>query len=183
MLVLVFKSSSSLACRLWNSGDWCRRWRPPRLLSSWSGNAGIAGMARGAVRFRLSRHRFRVSCRQSHENHRRRMGASATRGLLDGCDVDLGSRHKTATQKLHRDSIATPDLIRMLRSQNRCGWQTAIFLTSSPEIAPSALMHNLKHNKDLHERVWLFSVLTEDTPRVPASKRYQIEKLSEDSPA
>ena len=57
---------------------------------------------------------------------------------------------------------------------------TAVFLTSSPEIAPSALMHNLKHNKVLHERVWILSVLTEDTPRVPASKRFQIEKLSED---
>jgi KUP system potassium uptake protein len=41
-------------------------------------------------------------------------------------------------------------------------------------------MHNLKHNKVLHERVWLLSVLTENTPRVPAGKRYQIEKLSAD---
>ncbi len=41
-------------------------------------------------------------------------------------------------------------------------------------------MHNLKHNKVLHERVWLLSVLTEDTPRVPVGKRYHIEKLSDD---
>jgi KUP system potassium uptake protein len=85
------------------------------------------------------------------------------------------------TQKLRRDSIPTPDLIRLLeKSKPMRVAGTAVFLTSSPEIAPSALMHNLKHNKVLHERVWLLSVLTEDTPRVPASKRYQIEKLSED---
>jgi KUP system potassium uptake protein len=85
------------------------------------------------------------------------------------------------TQKLRRDSIPTPDLIRMLeKSKPMRVAGTAVFLTSSPEIAPSALMHNLKHNKVLHERVWILSVLTEDTPRVPASKRFQIEKLSED---
>src|SRR3984893_5609534 len=83
--------------------------------------------------------------------------------------------------KFRRDSIPTPDLIRMLeKSKPMRVAGTAVFLASSPEIAPSALMHNLKHNKVLHERVWLLSVLTEDTPRVAASKRYQIEKLSED---
>lgn len=85
------------------------------------------------------------------------------------------------TQKLRRDSIPTPDLIAMLeKSKPMRVAGTAVFLTSSPEIAPSALMHNLKHNKVLHERVWILSVLTEDTPRVPDSKRFQIEKLSED---
>jgi KUP system potassium uptake protein len=85
------------------------------------------------------------------------------------------------TEKFRRDSIPIPDLIRMLeRSKPTRVPGTAIFLTNSPEIAPPALLHNLKHNKVLHERVWLLSVLTENTPRVPAGKRYQIEKLSED---
>jgi len=85
------------------------------------------------------------------------------------------------TRKLRRDSIPTPDLIRMLEKSKPIRVPgTAIFLTSSPEIAPSALMHNLKHNKVLHERVWILSVLTENMPRVPLSKRFQIEKLSED---
>jgi KUP system potassium uptake protein len=39
-------------------------------------------------------------------------------------------------------------------------------------------MHNIKHNKVLHEHVWIMSVRTEDTPRVPAANRYEIEKLS-----
>ncbi|MGB6177120.1 MAG: potassium transporter Kup [Methylocella sp.] len=85
------------------------------------------------------------------------------------------------TEKFRRDSIPIPDLIRMLeRSKPTRVAGTAIFLTNSPEIAPPALLHNLKHNKVLHERVWLLSVLTENTPRVSAGKRYQIEKLSED---
>jgi KUP system potassium uptake protein len=84
-------------------------------------------------------------------------------------------------RKFRRDSIPVPDLIRMLKKSKPIRVAgTAVFLASVPEIAPSALLHNLKHNKVLHERVWLLSVLTENTPRVPAGKRYQIEKLSED---
>jgi KUP system potassium uptake protein len=85
------------------------------------------------------------------------------------------------TSKFKRDSIPVQDLIQMLeRSKPIRVPGTAIFLTDTPEIAPRALMHNLKHNKVLHERVWLLSVVTENTPRVPASKRYEIERLSKD---
>ena len=83
--------------------------------------------------------------------------------------------------KTHRDSIPTRELIRMLdKSKPTRVPGTAIFLTSDPEVAPSALMHNLKHNKVLHERVLLMSVKTEDTPRVSPSHRYEIEKISGD---
>ena len=83
--------------------------------------------------------------------------------------------------KTHRDSIPTRELIRMLeKSKPTRVPGTAIFLTSDPEVAPSALMHNLKHNKVLHERVLLMSVKTEDTPRVISSSRYEIEKISGD---
>jgi KUP system potassium uptake protein len=71
-------------------------------------------------------------------------------------------------QKTHRDSIPTRDLIRMLeKSKPTRVSGTAIFLTSDPEVAPSALMHNLKHNKVVHERVIIMNVLTETSPRVP----------------
>ena len=82
------------------------------------------------------------------------------------------------SRKTQRDSIPLPDLIRMLdKSKPTRVAGTAIFLTSHPELAPSSLMHNLKHNKVLHERVLIMSVQTEDTPRVPPSKRYEIEAL------
>jgi len=54
---------------------------------------------------------------------------------------------------------------------------TAVFMTSSSSGVPHALLHNLKHNKVLHERVILAHVLVDDTPIVPAAKRIEVEKL------
>jgi len=48
---------------------------------------------------------------------------------------------------------------------------TAIFLTRAAEGVPTALLHNLKHNKVLHERVVLLTVAIEDAPYVPAERR------------
>jgi KUP system potassium uptake protein len=54
---------------------------------------------------------------------------------------------------------------------------TAVFLTASAEGVPHALLHNLKHNKVLHERVVLLTVKVQDVPVVDPSKRYEIEDL------
>ena len=54
---------------------------------------------------------------------------------------------------------------------------TAVFLTANPDAVPRALLHNLKHNKVLHERVVVLKVETEDVPRVPNSERVAIEHL------
>jgi KUP system potassium uptake protein len=51
---------------------------------------------------------------------------------------------------------------------------TAVFLTSQPEFAPTALLHNLKHNKVLHERNVILTIVTTDTPRVPDEERVKI---------
>ena len=60
-----------------------------------------------------------------------------------------------------------PDLIKMLEKSKPVRVPgTAVFLTNDPTSAPSSLMHNLKHNKVLHERVVLLNVRTETTPRV-----------------
>jgi KUP system potassium uptake protein len=84
------------------------------------------------------------------------------------------------SQKMLRDSIPLKDLIRMLeKSKPTRVPGTAIFLTNQLDVAPSALLHNLKHNKVLHEHVWIMSVRTEDTPRVSPANRYQIEQLSD----
>ena len=83
--------------------------------------------------------------------------------------------------KTHRDSISTRDLVRMLQKSKPTRVPgTAVFLTSDPEVAPSALMHNLKHNKVIHERVMIVSVRTEDMPRVGDANRFEIEKISDD---
>ena len=54
---------------------------------------------------------------------------------------------------------------------------TAIFMTGNPETAPTALLHNLKHNKVLHEQTLLLTISTEDVPHVPSSERVTVENL------
>ena len=56
---------------------------------------------------------------------------------------------------------------------------TAVFLTGNLGMVPVALLHNLKHNKVLHERVVLMTVMTEQVPHVPARERLQIEDLGQ----
>ena len=56
---------------------------------------------------------------------------------------------------------------------------TAVFLTSNPQSAPSALLHNLKHNHMLHERNIVLNIKTVDAPRVPNNERVKIDNLSE----
>ena len=55
----------------------------------------------------------------------------------------------------------------------------AVFLTANPESAPGALLHNLKHNKVLHEKNLIVSVRTDDRPIVPPSERSQATKVNE----
>jgi KUP system potassium uptake protein len=55
---------------------------------------------------------------------------------------------------------------------------TAVFLTSQPEFAPTALLHNLKHNKILHEHNVILTIITTDTPRVTEDERVKITALS-----
>ena len=56
---------------------------------------------------------------------------------------------------------------------------TAIFLTSDVEMAPVALMHNLKHNKVLHEKNLIATVRIAETPRVPESKRIELVPIND----
>lgn len=55
---------------------------------------------------------------------------------------------------------------------------TAVFLTADPSVVPHALMHNLKHNKVLHEHNVFLTVETLNTPYAPKEKRLKIESIS-----
>ena len=83
--------------------------------------------------------------------------------------------------KTHKDSIPLVDLIKMLdKSKPVRVAGTAVFLTSDPASAPSSFMHNLKHNRVLHENVVMMCVRTENTPRVPPSGRFEVNQISPD---
>ncbi|MDO9224242.1 MAG: KUP/HAK/KT family potassium transporter, partial [Caulobacter sp.] len=55
-----------------------------------------------------------------------------------------------------------------------------IFLTSDPDMTPVALMHNLKHNKVLHEKNVICTVRTAETPRVMEADRVRMEPVNDD---
>ena len=56
---------------------------------------------------------------------------------------------------------------------------TAVFMTSTPEGVPHALLHNLKHNKVLHERVILLTVKIADQPYVDDKDRVKLDDLGQ----
>jgi KUP system potassium uptake protein len=56
---------------------------------------------------------------------------------------------------------------------------TAMFLTANPIGVPSALLHNLKHNKVLHERTVLLTMVVADSPHVSDEERVEIQSLGE----
>jgi KUP system potassium uptake protein len=55
---------------------------------------------------------------------------------------------------------------------------TALYLTSDPTLVPSALFHNLKHYKVMHERMIFLNVVNEDVPRIDPAQRMQVTELA-----
>jgi KUP system potassium uptake protein len=56
---------------------------------------------------------------------------------------------------------------------------TAVFLTSDPDFAPTALLHNLKHNKVLHEHNVILTIVNEDIPHVAVMDRVKLAPISD----
>ena len=81
-----------------------------------------------------------------------------------------GTAHPDAEDAPHRGAART--LVHSLEKKPpHVVPGTAVFLTSDPEFAPTALLHNLKHNKVLHEHNVILTIIFADTPRVPQSER------------
>jgi KUP system potassium uptake protein len=81
-------------------------------------------------------------------------------------------------EKTRRLETPLEDLVRMLERKPPLRVPgTAVFLTSDPASAPTALMHSLKHYKVLHEKNVIISVETIHTPRVHGADRVRIEPV------
>src|SRR5205085_7004187 len=82
-------------------------------------------------------------------------------------------------EKTRRQEIPLDELVAMLeRKPPQMVPGTAVFLTSDPRSAPTALLHSLKHYKVLHEKNVILTIETAYTPRVPISERVNIEPVA-----
>jgi KUP system potassium uptake protein len=82
--------------------------------------------------------------------------------------------------KTRRIEVPLLDLIKSLEKRPpHIVKGTAVFLTSDPSFVPTALMHNLKHNKVLHEHNVILTIETAETPRVDPAERVKMETISE----
>ena len=83
-------------------------------------------------------------------------------------------------EKSRKTDVPLAELIAMLeKSPPHRVKGTAVFLTSDPATAPSALLHNLKHNKVLHEKNVVLTVRLVDLPRVSQDERISIEPIGD----
>lgn len=80
-------------------------------------------------------------------------------------------------QKLQEGGASMDDFLRSVNERVPRVAGTAVFLARVGETVPHALLHNVKHNKVLHQRVLLMSVLTEDVPVVPRERRVEVTAL------
>lgn len=82
--------------------------------------------------------------------------------------------------KTRRTEVPLLDLIKSLEKRPpHIVKGTAVFLTSDPEYVPTALLHNLKHNKVLHEHNVILTIRTAETPRVDVIDRVRMESISD----
>jgi KUP system potassium uptake protein len=84
------------------------------------------------------------------------------------------------TGKTRRTEVPLRDLIKSLEKRPpHVVKGTAVFLTSDPSFVPTALLHNLKHNKVLHEHNVILTIETAQTPRVDPTERVRMEHISD----
>jgi KUP system potassium uptake protein len=76
-------------------------------------------------------------------------------------------------KRLEQDALPLDIFIKSAASAHRVRG-TAVFLSTSPDTVPSALLHNLKHNQVLHERVLILNVKVEDVPHVAPANRLEV---------
>jgi KUP system potassium uptake protein len=82
-------------------------------------------------------------------------------------------------EKSRKLEFPLADLVAMLEKRPpRRVPGTAVFLTSDPASAPTALMHSLKHYKVLHEKNVILTIETAPTPRIDPSERVRMEEIS-----
>jgi KUP system potassium uptake protein len=81
-------------------------------------------------------------------------------------------------RQLERDTFPLSDFIAQVHAKTRVPG-TAVYMTSRLDVVPVPLLHNLKHNKVLHQRIVLLHVLTANIPRVAPERRIEAAHLGD----
>ena len=81
-------------------------------------------------------------------------------------------------ERLEKDTLPLELFINSIGNSAHVVTGTAVFMVSTQKVVPHALLHNLKHNKVLHERNVLMTLKTCDVPYIDAANRFEIEQLS-----
>ena len=76
--------------------------------------------------------------------------------------------------RLQNSALPLPVFIKSVTKSVHRVRGTSVFLSGSADVVPPALLHNLKHNQVLHERVLILHVKVEEVPHVPNEKRVEI---------
>ncbi|WP_395689769.1 potassium transporter Kup [Aestuariivirga sp.] len=85
---------------------------------------------------------------------------------------------RALTDKLRKESVELVPLLESLeRRQPTRVAGAAVFLQTDPLYAPSALMHNLKHNRVLHDRLVFITAETTSEPRIETEERVSVKRL------
>ena len=86
---------------------------------------------------------------------------------------------KAMLEKLERDTLPLSYFITKIQNMRRVPG-TAVYMTSRTDVVPVPLLHNLKHNKVLHQRIVLLHVKTENIPRIFPEQRIEVQHLNDD---
>ena len=88
---------------------------------------------------------------------------------------------RVLSEKTTREEVNLASFLQSITKSSSIGRAagTAVFLTGNPDSTPTSLLHNLKHNKVLHDHNIILSVITEDKPRVPEADRTSVTVLSD----
>jgi KUP system potassium uptake protein len=81
-------------------------------------------------------------------------------------------------QRLERDTLPLDIFIKQIHGKARVAG-TAVYLTSRLDAVPVPLLHNLKHNKVIHQRIVLLHVVTENAPYIGVDQRIEVNHLME----
>jgi KUP system potassium uptake protein len=82
-------------------------------------------------------------------------------------------------ETLERDTLPLASFIKQIHGKSRVPG-TAVYVTSRTDVVPVPLLHNLKHNKVIHQRVVLLHVVTENAPHIAADQRIRVTDLMDD---